>query len=295
MRISRLSNFTRFFGLALATLACASGALAAEGSASTEDGILKVSNTTPKPGDNVTVTFTTSAKHTKLSPCVAAVIVRGLDSQNFVQQAPSQQGMVTGGPPQVLTVHLTAPGKYRALVINPSAFPGACGGLPNGTILSSPLQLDFAIAAPLSEAAAKLALGGNGPALNGAAIQAAGMGVSAPGTCPSGYDYTTSGVDTSKGEFYCVKKWEACPAGYTQTVNDNTGQIVCTPNAPPSCPTGWTGGLADAGKLVCNPIAQPVIACGDSPRKSEGYYLQYLKYQNPGWNRMGCMALQQLK
>lgn len=283
-----ITRFTRVCGLALASLVCASGALAAEGVISNADGTLKVSNTTPKVGETVTVSFSTTAIHNKLHSCSFQVIVRSPDPGNsYLKYGPLSQGMISTDPPQVSSYTLTQPGNYRALAINPTAFPGACGSLPQGIIISSPLQIDFSIAAPLT-------VSGNHN-LNQNITQLQGLGVSAPGTCPDGYDRLTQGVDTSKGEFYCLKKWQACPAGYTQTVNDNTGQIVCTPTAPPTCPTGWTGGLADGGKLVCNPIAQPVIACGDSPLKSQGYYLQYFKYQNPDWNRMGCMALEQTK
>jgi hypothetical protein len=172
---------------------------------------------------------------------------------------------------------------------NPTAFPGACGALPQGTTISSPLQLDFAIApppTPISELGAKL-----GPvALNPAAFTA-----TAPGTCPSGFDKLTNGVYASKGEFYCMKQWQPCPTGYTQGVNDNTGQITCTPNTQPTCPTGWSGGVGNGGVLTCQPNPLPTIACGDSPMKAQGWYLNFQKMTNPNWNRMGCFALEQLK
>jgi hypothetical protein len=286
-----ISQFIRRGGLALASLAFAASVSAAEGVVSNADATLKISNTTLKAGDTLSVTFSTTAKHTKLSPCSFEVIVRALDyGNNYMQIGPQVTSMINTDPPQVTTYHLTQAGKYRALAVNPTALPGACGSLPNGTIVSSTLQIDFVVEAPVSQVIGKLPQDGGS-----SKIQATNVGFSAPGTCPEGYDYLTSGVDTSKGEFYCMKKWQACPAGYKQTVNNNTGQMVCTPEAPPSCPAGWTGGLADGGKLVCNPIPQPKIACPDSPRKSEGYYLQYYKYTNPDWNRMGCVALQNTK
>ena len=282
----RAAPFTRIVGLALATMLCSSGAFAAEGIASTADGVLKLSNTTPKVGEALTVSFTTTAIHNKIRPCQVQLIVGSPDSSiSFLKMGPSLPSMLNTSPPLVLPFTLTKPGKYRVMAINPGT-PGTCGDLSSGTIVSSNLQIDFTLAAPVT--LTNLPVG---------TISAAnpGLMVSTPGTCPTGYDRLTSGVDTSKGEFYCMKKWQDCPAGYTQSVDNNTGVITCTPTAAPACPAGWKGGVVEGGKLVCHPIPQPVIACGDSPMKLQGFYLQYGKYQNPDWNRMGCTAMQQVK
>lgn len=286
----RTPFFAGLCGLVLSSMVFGSSAFAVEGVASNADGTLKVSDTTPKVGQAVTVSFATSAKHNKLSPCSMQIIVRSPDSgNNLFQRGPVVASLLNTDPPQVMSVTLPKPGHYRALVINPTASPGACGSLPNDSIVNSNLQIDFSIAPPLSEAMSSLNVAAGN--LSPAPVNS----ISVPGNCPGGYDRLTDGVNASKGEFYCIKKWEACPTGYSQTNNDNTGQITCTPTSAPSCPAGWTGGVGDGGKLICNPVSQPVIACGDSPLKAQGYYLQYYKLQNPGWNRMGCSALQQLK
>ncbi|MDB5807002.1 MAG: hypothetical protein JWN73_4324 [Betaproteobacteria bacterium] len=278
----------RLGGLALASLLCAPVAFGVEATVSNADGVLKLSDSTPAVGQALTVSFTTTAKHNKLSPCSVQLIARSPDSgNNFMKLTPNGPYMLDTSAPLVMPFTLTQPGKYRVLAVTPGT-AGGCGSLSSGTIISSNLQIDFTLPAP-PPPIGQLALA-NTP------MQVTTLSMSGPpGTCPTGYDRLTSGVDTSKGEFYCIKKWQECPAGYTQSVNDNTGVITCSPTVVPTCPSGWTGGVADGGKLVCNPVAQPVIACGDSPMKAQGYYLQYQKYQNPGWNRMGCYALQQIK
>jgi len=279
----RAAPFTRIVGLALVTMLCSSGVFAAEGVASTADGVLKLSDTTPKVGEALSVSFATTAKHNKLSPCSVQLIVRSPDSgNNFMKMSPNGPSLLAADPPMVMPFTLTQPGKYRVLAITPGT-PGACGALASGSIVNSNLQIDFTVAAP-----ATLPIG-TISAVN------AGLLVSPPGTCPIGYDRETGGMDTSKGEFMCMKKWQECPTGYTQSVDGNTGVITCTPTAAPACPAGWKGGVVEGGKLVCHPIPQPVIACGDSPMKLQGFYLQYGKYQNPDWNRMGCTAMQQVK
>jgi hypothetical protein len=226
-------------GLALASLLCAP-AFAVEATASNADGVLKLSDSTPAIGQALTVSFTTTAKHNKLSPCSVQLIARSPDNgNNFMKLTPNGPYMLDTSAPLVMPFTLTQPGKYRVLAVTPGT-AGGCGSLSSGTIVSSNLQIDFTLPAPPAPIGQV--------ALATTPMQVTTLSMSGPpGTCPNGYDRLTSGVDTSKGEFYCIKKWQECPAGYTQSVNDNTGVITCSPNATPACPAGWTGGVVDGG------------------------------------------------
>ena len=132
----RAKTLTRLCGLALATLLC-SGAHAAEGIASSADGVLKLSDTTPAVGQALTVSFTTTAIHNKLSPCSVQLIVRSPDfGNNFMKLSPNGPSLLNTSPALVLPFTLTQPGKYRVLAITPGT-PGACGGLASGSIVNS--------------------------------------------------------------------------------------------------------------------------------------------------------------
>jgi len=105
------------------------------------------------------------------------------------------------------------------------------------------------------------------------------------GICPSPYEKLTQGIDTSKGEYYCLKANVGCPAGFTGAMDSVTGKLSCTPVITAQCPVGWSGGAVD-GKLVCNSIPQPLVAC---PKNTKDWQWG-TSYAKNSWNRMGCFA-----
>jgi hypothetical protein len=102
--------------------------------------------------------------------------------------------------------------------------------------------------------------------------------------CPAPYQQFNSGVDASKGEYYCIKS-AGCPQGFSGQLDQQTGVMTCSPVITTACPTGWSGGAVD-GKLVCRPMPQPVVGC---PKQTPAWQWG-TTYYTTSWNKMGCAA-----
>ena len=118
------------------------------------------------------------------------------------------------------------------------------------------------------------------PMANAATIIAA-----MPINCPLNFqkDMTLPLEEVKKGALRCAKTDAACPSGWTGSLNQANGKLVCSPTNVPPCPAGWQGGLVQ-GTLVCEPVIQPVIACPSATQD----WKWGTKYYKEGWKFLGC-------
>lgn len=185
---------------------------------------------------------------------------------------PSDNMLINNAPGAGGVIHKTIAkaGTYQLKAIGSPSLNPKCNGEANLTVV----VVDKPAAKP------GLQIGATGP------VVAANPGIfMMEMNCPNPYHKYTQGVNQSKGEYYCVKQNVSCPAGFTGSMDSQTGKLVCTPQITATCPEGWTGGVVD-GKLVCNSIPQPNIPCP----KATPDWKWGTAYYKESWNKMGCNA-----
>ena len=107
--------------------------------------------------------------------------------------------------------------------------------------------------------------------------------------CPVPYVKNTQGMDVAKGESQCIKTDATCADGYTNSRNQQTGQLTCTPKVIPDAPSGWKHGTGN-GSVVYDSIPQPLVKC---PKATQDWKWG-TSYFKESWNRMGCLANQKI-
>lgn len=246
------SQSRRLIPATLAAAFLAHGAYASDAVLTTADAILTLSSTSVGVNEDVTVTFSTTAVHGKLSPCGYRMIVLGLEGQGQPWSASSFPAALNTDPPRIFHFKLSKPGKYRVFAEPPSGTP-TCGGMN-----SSNTGINFQVVAPLQV-----------PVV----------------TCPPGFekDMTVSPEEVKKGALRCARPNVVCPTGWTGSMNPANGVLECVMASVPRCPPGWQGGMVQ-GKLACEPSMQPPISCPTAtPDWKWG-----TTYYKENWKFLGC-------